>query len=126
MRDQEWPEFRRWYELTMEEQRIYNEEDDKDHDRLLDAIDDERGPLEEAMLSRIPDTPTEFAMLGIIELRYAERDRNPEHEECRMLELGMMTKGRTQGRALIQGAIKNAISRNLLPGIQIYGEGGNA
>jgi hypothetical protein len=39
---EEWPEFRRWYELTMEEQRIYDEEDCNDHDRLLDAVDAKR------------------------------------------------------------------------------------
>ena len=38
MSDQEWPEFRRWYELTREEQRIYEEEDDKDHDRLYGPL----------------------------------------------------------------------------------------
>jgi hypothetical protein len=76
---EEWPEFRRWYELTMEEQRIYDEEDCNDHDRLLDAVDAKRNPLEEAMLERVPQSATEFAMLAIIELRYAEKNKNPKH-----------------------------------------------
>lgn len=126
MPEQEWPEFRRWYELTMEEQRIYDEEDDKDHDRLLDAVDAERGPLENAMLARIPQSATDFAMLAVIELRYAERNRNPDFEACRMLELGLMEEGWRPGRHLIEGAIKNAVRQNLLPGIVIYGEPGNA
>lgn len=120
-----WPEFRRWYDLTMEEQRIYNEEDDAEQDRLLDAVDAQRTPLQEAMLARVPRTPTDFAMLAVIELRYAEKDKNPDYEQCRMLELVMMGEGRVPGRALIEGAVKNAIRQNLLPGVMIYGEGGN-
>jgi hypothetical protein len=38
----------------------------------------------------------------------------------------MMGEGRHPGRHMIEGAIKNAVSHNLLPGIVIYGEGGNA
>jgi hypothetical protein len=36
-------------------------------------------PLEEAMLERVPQSATEFAMLAIIELRYAEKNKNPKH-----------------------------------------------
>ena len=126
MSDQEWPEFRRWYELTMEEQRIYEEEDDKDHDRLLDALDEQRAPLEKAMLERVPGTPIEFAMLGLIELRYATKNKDPNHDACRLLNLGMMGDGWLPGRILIEGAVKNAVSQNLLPVVTVYGEGGNA
>jgi hypothetical protein len=126
MSNQEWPEFRRWYELILEEQRIYDKEDDKDHDRLLDALDSEKIPLEKAMLARVPSTPTEFAILGVIELRYAERKRNLDHDECRHLELGMMGDGCVPGRVLIEAVVRNAVSENLLPGVVVYGEGGNA
>jgi hypothetical protein len=118
MSDQVWPEFRRWYELTMEEQRIYDQENGDDHNRLLDAIDEERKPLERAMFARQPRSLTDFAALAVVELRHAERRKDPEHDECRLLELGFMgpdPEHLGQGEVLIEALVKYAVTQNLLP-----------
>ncbi|WP_423414862.1 hypothetical protein RLW55_16895 [Hyphomicrobium sp. B1] len=115
MPDFEWPEFRRWYELTMEEQRIYAEEDESSHDRLLDALDEERGPLEFSMVSRTPQSLQQLGMLAVIDLRYAEkRDGVPN--------VAVLSFGSTEGDAhLREGVLKLALAKNLLPGVVIHG-----
>ncbi len=122
-RDQEWPEFRRWYELTMEEQRIYAEEDECDHDRLLDAVDAERDPLGRAMLSRTPQNLKQLAELAVIELRYADK-----RDDANIPWIGSLSLGAIQGQGadLIAGVLKLALAQNLLPGVVLHGEGSNA
>lgn len=129
MSNQGWPEFGRWYALLREEERIYDEALDDDRDRLLDALDAERNPLEDAMLARQPANMTQFAQLAVIELRNADRYRISDVPGCRMLEFGAMQSPRggwSQGKCLIEGVIKHALAAHLLPGVTIHGEGGNA
>jgi hypothetical protein len=103
MSEQGWPEFPRWYELTMEEQRIYAEEDERDHNRLLDAVDEERRPLETTMLSRTPQTFDQLAMLATIELRYAEKRIDANIPWVGYLSFGTM---QGQGADLIEGVLR--------------------
>lgn len=124
MSEQGYREFPRWYELTMEEQRIYAEENDKDHERMLDAVDAERDPLGAAMLSRTPQNLKQLAELAVIELRYAEKYLDAKIPYVGFLSFGTMQGG--QGADLIEGVLKLAITQNLLPGVVIHGEGGNA
>jgi len=56
----------------MEEQRIYDEEDDANQEALIDAVWTERGPLEKATLAREATSLVHFAML-VIELRWMEK-----------------------------------------------------
>ena len=126
-----WPEFQRWYALLLEEERIYNENPAEERDRLLDAMFAERDPLESAMLARQPANMTEFAQLAVIEMRYAERYLVSGVPDCRMLVFGSMERpeyrdGWVQGRHLIEGILRLALAENLLPGVTVHGEGGNA
>ncbi|CCB64077.1 hypothetical protein [Hyphomicrobium sp. MC1] len=117
MSDQQWPEFHRWYELTMEEQRIYAEEDECDRDRLLDAVDEERGPLERAMRSRTPQNLQQLGMLAVIELRYADKRDDADIPYTGFLAFGISERA----AHLTEGVLKLAITQNLLPGVVIHG-----
>ncbi|WP_414462791.1 hypothetical protein [Hyphomicrobium sp. DY-1] len=115
--DYEWPEFRRWYELTMEEQRIYAEEDESSHDRLLDALDEERGPLEQAMLSREPQNLQHLGMLAVIDLCYAEKRDDAGIPLEHHLAFGITKRD----AHVVEGVLKLALAQSLLPGVVIHG-----
>lgn len=122
----DWPEFWQWYSLLLEEQRIYDEEDEADQDRLLDAMDEKRGPLERVLLAREPKTAQHLAMLAVIELRYAEKYRDPVTDGRKFLVLGAMETENgysCNGAVLIESTIRMALRTGLLPGVTIYGEG---
>lgn len=127
---QEWPEFRDWYALTMEEERLYNlTPSPADFDAQIERIEAQRRPLEAAMIARQPRTLTEIAMLGVVSLRWADRFA-PDHGGYRALEIGTQRQpdepiGERPQAALIEGAARLAIDFGLLPGVVIHDRRGN-
>lgn len=123
----EWPEFRRWYALILEEERLYNvEPTPSDFDDQLDEIHGRLFPLENAMTARQPRDMVQIAMLGIIALRWSERFK-AAHNVYRSLELGTQT-GKASGHlpetALLEGVVRLALQQNLLPGVVVYDQTG--
>lgn len=120
--DAEWPEFRSWYALTMEEQRIYAEEAEDDHDRLLDDIDHRRQPLEKAMLERRATTPAQLACLAVIELRRMEKySKGAERGNLDLAEMHDDHGHWCQGAHLVRATIEAARAEGLLAGIMVHG-----
>jgi hypothetical protein len=66
-------------------------------------------------------------MLAVVELRYAEKRSGIPW--VGHLSFGVMqdeSPGWVQGANLIERILKLALAKDLLPGIKIHGEGGNA
>ena len=125
--DAEWPEFREWYALTMEEESLYNvEPTPANFDEQLNQIDAVRIPLETAMVARQPQGIVQTAILGVIALRWAKRFK-AEHGVYRSLELGYQTafsSGHASEFALTEGVVRLALQHDLLPGIVVYDKTG--
>ncbi|HPG89413.1 MAG TPA: hypothetical protein PLD46_07140 [Hyphomicrobium sp.] len=122
--DGEWPEFRAWYALILEEERLYNiSPTPSDLEACLDSLHARLLPLERAMTSRQPREMVHIAMLGIIALRWSARLENA-HAVYRALELGTQRPdipvGHLPELALLEGVVRMALDQNLLPGIVVY------
>ena len=127
--DSEWPEFREWYALSMEEERLYNVEPTPTNlVEQLDKIDAVRGPLQAAMVARQPRGIVQSAILSMIALRWSERVKS-DHGVYRSFELGYQSafsNGHAAEFALTEGVVRLALQHDLLPGIVVYDKTGAA
>jgi hypothetical protein len=127
----EWPEFRPWHELLLEEEQLVDQEDSDERGEKEAEIWKRSEPLETAMLSRQPRTPQQAVILSLMALR--EADRKGAIAVDRLLVLGdqsELTSEYSMERmraASIDAFLRLAISMKWVPaGVKIYGEGGNA
>lgn len=126
--DSEWPEFREWYALILEEERLYNVEPTPcDFDDRLNKIHGLLIPLETAMTARQPQDMVQIAILGIVALRWSDRFK-AAHSVYRSLELGTQRPdtpiGHVPELALLEGVVRLALEQNLLPGVVVYDQTG--
>jgi hypothetical protein len=125
----EWPEFRQWYALMLQYEELLGRAEPSS-DEEADAIQDAMNALDQTMRERRPRSFVNIAILGVLSLYWADKERGQSPE--RVLELGCDCNldseyfgERPQG-LLIEAVVRMAVERNLLPGVKIYGEGGNA
>jgi hypothetical protein len=128
----EWPEFRQWYALMLEEERLFKRPDapDTDDPRHVE-ISRQMRPLDEAMHTRRPRSPVNRAILAVLALYWCDKANVGPHQR-RLLLLGCNQDleaecfGNRQQAHLIDANVREAVEKNLLPGVVIYGDGGNA
>jgi hypothetical protein len=136
--DADWPEFEKWYPLMLEQEALFRagntvgQSGTKDDARHADLTRRMR-PLGDAMKARTSVSAANEAIQSLLVL-YEDEKITAAGARVRFLKLG-------SSKALIDGAtefavrfavlhaenvIRDALARNLLPGIKIYGDGGNA
>ena len=135
----EWPEFRQWYDLMLEEEALFSPgnavgETDTDDDNRQAVVANQMRALLAKMQTLPMMSPAQEAALAIIAFYSAEKPIGCEDAtghfrflklgtSCRMDDEGMDFEVRV-GMKLIEKTIRQAVSQNLLPGIN-YGEGGH-
>lgn len=132
----EWPEFRAWYALMVEEEALFRKRgntigergtpDDERCDELLDQM----GELYDAMVDREARTPTDEAVLAVLALYAADPADGEGFRYLRLAAVDQLDRRmpfhERYGILAIGRTIRGAIARGVLRGVAIYGEGGNA
>jgi hypothetical protein len=134
--DQEWPEFREWYALMLEEEALFGKkgnligEAGSDDDNRHRSISERMHTLRDAMERRDATSPCEEAMLAVLALYECEKTAS------RFLTIGSCNVVGADaehydfehriGVRLIENTIRRAVTQNILPGIAIHLENANA
>jgi hypothetical protein len=138
--DPEWLEFRQWYALMLEEEALFGPgntvgEPGTYDDNRHAAVTDQMRALRAKLQARLMMSSAQEAALAIIAFYSAEKPIGCEDATgrfrflklgtgCRMDDEGVDFEVRV-GMKLIEKAIREAVAQHLLPGVKIYGEGGN-
>lgn len=134
----EWPEFREWYALMLEEEALCRPgntvgESGTEDDSRNEVIVDRMCELRSAMQARPATAPVHEAVLAVLALHAADRGIEcvDTTGQFRFLTLGAWNSIGNGfevrvGMMLIEKNVRQAVLQNLLPGVAIYGEGGNA
>lgn len=127
----EWPEFREWYALMLEEERLYmlpNSPDTDDPASGHPAINARMRALEAAMSERRPTSSTDRAAAAVLALYWADKggDASSPHRQ-RLLRLGCFAGecgAEVWAARLIEAQINEVVHNCALPGVVIWNADG--
>ncbi len=129
----EWPEFRPWYAIMLEEEQHFiqlsqipdDELPESDElTRLHQSILERMWPLEEAMRARRPQSPSNKAIPAIVALYCSDKPFDGQYPDRRLVlgeSLDHDDAFQCAALSAIEATVRDAVENNLLPGVVIWG-----